>query len=909
MEGNAVLLEARSPYIAMDTRETMRGKRDSFIKKTKQFQLSGDITCLCSVDLTVWIGEKSGKVTVLDESTGDVITVLSKSRDVPISVMCVARGYVWVGYSDGVLRVYHAISKELVNQTHTHSDNITDIVTAPNSDVVYSSSLDSNIRYWNTNIFGNNNAGLLGRCGNAVRSLALFNNRLFSGGDDSRIIVWNTTSKESEHVLEVHSAPVLTLLVFRSQLWSGAADGTVCIWNLNDVLSDAPECVHMITNPHEGSVTSLKTVGLKVWSVSAGQIYVWNPSSFELEMHCRLGKDKNITLNMMETVTQVVSSKTWISYRESGDISILQSDDTLSRELGENQENFLEAREKEELIIKLLQREKALSDEIEILQLQLAELKCQQEERSNVDLLKESKKRDNRGFESSSPILTSNLPTTSSKIIDDNTDTSNIKNKTYRQALNNIFSDDEHLKGLEMKNSVRRYVVVDAWVLLEKLNSLREEVGKLIESDKVVSENSCLYFTVKDGSPPLPIGSIALDELTEKEREEIKNICGCLNPPFVVPLISKLNSMNAKQNLRRIIRRVRLNHCVPSSAPPNLKNIIYDFVNSIYLFNDKSNDIFSGSMHTDDIGYPPISFYLNDILHNITTEVQRGLKNKQLPFDFNGIHGKRTVPLSRVGAPIESDKSSPLHMKSHVKNYGGPEVYQIDKKHLFAEGFPDDFEANELHSINSNQNGEVSKILEQIYKVKRLVVESAAHSSSRSIQACTMDLFPSLSVKNFSSPLNELTELGKISCKLVKRLCHVVEKIEVELGEQKKMDSIKEKGISTPTAELSENTYDQTLGLFSLLSQMHENDEVIHELLFQCVLNESRRIAIQYGRLMDALLLRHQPFLRPSISWDDIQEEYSHPSSSSDFFILEALHAYNALVEKVHTMEEAFFGV
>ncbi|ORC87821.1 uncharacterized protein TM35_000202300 [Trypanosoma theileri] len=902
MEEKAVVLEARAPYITMDTMKTMYGKRDLFIKKTNHFQLNGDISCLCSVDLTVWIGETSGKVTVLDECTGSLISVLSKPRDVPITVMRATRGYVWVGYADGVLRVYHAISRELVNETHTHKDNITDIVTDPNSHLVYSSSIDSNIRYWNTNNFGNDKDGLLGRCNNAVRSLALFNDKLFSGGDDSRIIQWNTTTKEREHVLEVHSAPVLTLLVFRSQLWSGAADGTVCIWNLCNIHSEAPECVHMITNPHEGSVTSLKSVGLKVWSVSEGQIYVWNPSSFELEMHCNLGRGKNDALNMMETVSQVVCSKTWISYKESGDISILQSDDNLLRDCRESQENFLELREKDELIIKLLQREKALSDEIESLQQQLADLKSQQEGRVSANLLKGSKKESKRGSESSSIGLASIVPPNSNKIIDDNTDISKDKDKTYKQALNNIFSYDEHLKGLEMKNSVCRYVVVDAWVLLEKLNSLREEVGKLMQSDRVVCENSCLYFTVKEGSPPLPIGSIVLDELTQREREEIKSICGCLNPPFVVPLISSLSNTDVRENLGRIVRRVRPNYYVPTSAPPNVKRMIYDFVNSICLFDGKSNDTVSVSMRTDGIGYPPISFYLNDILHSVDTEVKRRLKNKSLPLNFKVSHGKGAVPLSGIETSLEYDNSSPLHMRNHVKNDDEPDIDDI-----LVEEFPGDFEENELYSPYSTQNGETFNFVEHIYKVKRLVVESAAHSSSRRIQACTVDLFPSFLVKNYSSPLEELNELGKISCKLVRRLCYVVEKIEAELREQNEVGSMREKKFSKLTADLADNTYDQTPGLFSLLSEMHDNDEVIHELLIERILNESRRIALQYGRLMDALLLRHKPSLRPLISWDDIQEEYSSPSSANYF--LGALHDYSALVEKVHTMEDAFFGV
>ncbi|KEG13841.1 hypothetical protein DQ04_00751010 [Trypanosoma grayi] len=916
--GGLAVHEAAGSYIAIDTTETSQSGNGSCVAKVGHVQLSGEASCLCVVNSTMWVGEASGKVSLLEAGTGRIITVLSKSRDVPVTVMRTARGIVWMGYTDGVLRVYNALSMNLIKETKLHNDYITDIAVTSDCDTVYSSSVDCRIRYWSTLFFATEGVRTLGECGGAVRSLKFYHRSLFSGGDDSRIIEWDTENKKRSHVLKAHSASVLTQTVYNGRLWSGSADGTVCVWSLSNVRGVPPECIHMITNPHEGPVTTLRAVGAKVWSVSAGQLYVWNPTSFELEIHCRLSKEKQITFDIAETATQMVCSKTWISSKATGSITILQSDDALPLHMcnEDSPDAIMKAKDNEGLIIQLLESQKALTAEVQTLRAQLAELKSHQGRSLTAGVL--NPPMHDAINSPKSLVYAPRSPAFSSGIVHDGaTDTTAAKNSDVRKKLNNMPFSAKWIDKLTVIPSIPQYVVVDSHVLLEKLVCFREELRKLIGSTEISQKNNFLYFAEEDDSVPLPIGFITLAELTLEEQKAVERICGGENPPFIVPPPSQLDNASDKRRLRRLINRVRPFNYVPSSASPKIRPMICTFFKNIQPSDEKSNDISSIIGGTDDIGYPPISFSLQAIIRDLATEVKKRTQGEELTSRCELPHTGAKVFKSQSPSCIQPDH--PPMWREEDRTRGNDRIATrlpgIDLTLVVDKPTP--YIGDAACYVEESCDRKNAGFIARIHALKRDVIKCAAHHPSIRVRACTADLLPSSAIDAASDAEEGLHQLGITSCILVRRLCSLAEKLEVEVRELKLVSCAPVTNDKEGGTGHLESVSHPIPGLVSLVSQMQENCQTAHELVIQHLLDEGRRIALQYGRLMDVLLQRHKPAARPAVSWEQTRPKRDRhfssascfSSSSSSSSVLEALDAYDALVEKVRIMERAFFAV
>jgi WD40 repeat protein len=140
-----------------------------------------------------------------------------------------------------------------------------------------------------------------------VRCLALYGDKLFSGGRDSTIRVWNAdthvtirlwNADDHEYMIatcEGHSGDVWCLALHGNRLFSGGGlgvplpgggDPSICVWN-------AATLEHLATlRGHNGGVVSLALHGNKLFSGGFGDntIRVWNADTHELmatlEGHC-----------------------------------------------------------------------------------------------------------------------------------------------------------------------------------------------------------------------------------------------------------------------------------------------------------------------------------------------------------------------------------------------------------------------------------------------------------------------------------------------------------------------------------------------------------------------------------------------------------------------------------------------
>lgn len=293
------------------------------------------VRCLATTSQgEIWIGERSGAVSrwgAYDAELRERVERTVKGL-LPCAMLSVGL-HVWVGFNDGTLRLYDpvAISRVLF-ECKEHAGAITALEVAHNQCFVFSASLDFSIVQWEANT-GIKVQSLSGHR-NAVRCLRVVGIRLFSGGDDNRIIEWDVVNGRPLHVLSGHHGGVRCLEASTLFLWSGSDDATIRIWNLQPpnpavagsapnllVVPDIPgvpldvhratlppACVHMITNPFTTSVTQLRVVGSKVWSVSLGTVYVWNNATFALEAQF---KEHDGLILAVQPVRQSVLSRVW----------------------------------------------------------------------------------------------------------------------------------------------------------------------------------------------------------------------------------------------------------------------------------------------------------------------------------------------------------------------------------------------------------------------------------------------------------------------------------------------------------------------------------------------------------------------------------------------------------------------
>eukprot|EP00659_Diplonema_papillatum_P011569 gene11569-17819_t len=164
---------------------------------------------------------------------------------------------VWVGYSNGTIRVFNAITGAFITDMREAGGIYTMLQWG---DCVYSGSNDWTIRKWDANkklVIGQFLPGESGHS-NSVRSLIIADKCLASASDDFTIRLWDhalvgmdafSTTGRCLRVMRKHSASVTTLCWVEKRLWSGSEDATVMVWDIEtgSVLKTFKDTRHVVT--------------------------------------------------------------------------------------------------------------------------------------------------------------------------------------------------------------------------------------------------------------------------------------------------------------------------------------------------------------------------------------------------------------------------------------------------------------------------------------------------------------------------------------------------------------------------------------------------------------------------------------------------------------------------------------
>eukprot|EP01064_Diplonema_japonicum_P031598 TRINITY_DN5709_c0_g1_i1.p1 TRINITY_DN5709_c0_g1~~TRINITY_DN5709_c0_g1_i1.p1 ORF type:complete len:1162 (+),score=289.37 TRINITY_DN5709_c0_g1_i1:79-3564(+) len=277
----AVLQEVIPEPPALDTQQQ--------VSLLAQLPLQDAIRCVTTAKdgKKVWTGDRSGAIRIRETYTGEVLTpsvesqkngqqcpLIEKPGVLP-NVMAYTPnngGQVWVGFSDGFVRVFSYETDMLLSEMIHHNGPVLAILA--DGATVYSAGHDWKITQWSSDSLKCVTTYTGHR--SAVRCLAMSPECLISGSDDGTVRTWNASRRGLKGG---HLGSVLAVASVKNMLWSAGDDGVICVWD-----HDAGTLLHKLAG-HKAPVTSLLVIegGDIVWSTDKhGVVIVWDTAGPEM---------------------------------------------------------------------------------------------------------------------------------------------------------------------------------------------------------------------------------------------------------------------------------------------------------------------------------------------------------------------------------------------------------------------------------------------------------------------------------------------------------------------------------------------------------------------------------------------------------------------------------------------------
>ena len=240
--------------------------------------------------------------------------------------------HIWIGYEDGSIRIYDVLVYILLFEAKFHTDAIT-AFNKTFDNKIFSSSKDGSLIKWGSNIKGFDIISKLSdlnspinditsygfhgfaACSSgeiaqfdielccwekkyishtgAVNCLLFSEGFLISGGNDSKIIIWNVETGDAICTIDYHNDPIKFLYAntVTKQIWSGDEAGTVNVWQ-NNYSVDFPR-IHCFQVDEDAIISSFYGMvsrdTMKIWSLSSnGYNCVWKSSVNKIEMKIQI---------------------------------------------------------------------------------------------------------------------------------------------------------------------------------------------------------------------------------------------------------------------------------------------------------------------------------------------------------------------------------------------------------------------------------------------------------------------------------------------------------------------------------------------------------------------------------------------------------------------------------------------
>lgn len=240
------------------------------------------VQCMLVHENKLYSGSEDNTIRVYDVETHEPLGHL-QGHSGGVQCMVVHGGLLYSGSGDCTVRVWDASTFAPVAMLRGHMGKVVTMLIDDNH--LYTGGDDREIRVWDTvththigTLRGDaedrkcrdmaNPKLLVRACTRGhkedVRCMLVYKRMLFSGGEDSAVVVWDLDSCEPLDLLEGHTRSIMCMLLHEGVLYTGSADKTVRLWD-----PDTLECVATLKG-HNGQIGAMVIHDKKLYSGSTG---------------------------------------------------------------------------------------------------------------------------------------------------------------------------------------------------------------------------------------------------------------------------------------------------------------------------------------------------------------------------------------------------------------------------------------------------------------------------------------------------------------------------------------------------------------------------------------------------------------------------------------------------------------
>lgn len=221
---------------------------------------------------SLWTGEADGSIGVRNGVSGEIayrVSAAEGSTALVDTLYCSGLN-MFVGMSDGVVRVYDPVVFVLSNESRRHTKSVTSFA-ATFDQRTFSCSLDGSLVKWDSDAGGCCFVSMAEQ-DNPLLCVATYGYNVFAGTEDGMILVVDTDTLEITRTMREHKSRVNAMVVQDGYLFSGSSDASLIVWNISTGAA-------LAVLSHGDGISSMfgDSVGRTVWAVElSGTMRVWS---------------------------------------------------------------------------------------------------------------------------------------------------------------------------------------------------------------------------------------------------------------------------------------------------------------------------------------------------------------------------------------------------------------------------------------------------------------------------------------------------------------------------------------------------------------------------------------------------------------------------------------------------------
>lgn len=257
---------------------------------------------------TLWTGENDGCLGIRNGANGDLVYRIAATEGVVVDVLYQSTSsHMWVGLSDGTVRIYDQLVFIQLFEGKQHGKGVTCFMETFDGKM-FSAGLDGSMVKWDSEAHEFEAMMALPASDCAVRAMASYGYNLFVASDCHDVKCIDVETGAQVRLYSGHEGAVAAVAVADGYLFSGSSDNTVRVWQIDTAEELA------VLQRHNAPVTSVMVddIAHTIWSADAsGTLHVWHTAVDKDFGHLRSFAAGCGQVRAMHGFVAVDASKMW----------------------------------------------------------------------------------------------------------------------------------------------------------------------------------------------------------------------------------------------------------------------------------------------------------------------------------------------------------------------------------------------------------------------------------------------------------------------------------------------------------------------------------------------------------------------------------------------------------------------